>query len=111
MFGTISPVEGSIVSPDGDALKTPPVVPVRVTPCAAVTEEQNSPLYPIVACGRTVIVTGEVAVTTPHPFAAAIVLVTRYAPGVLPARLTNPVAVLMLNPFVELKIPETPPPE
>ena len=56
-------------------------------------------------------VMGLVAVTTPHPPAAAIVLVTVYVPDVLAAKFTWPVAVLTnTKPAVEEKVPATPPP-
>ena len=53
----------------------------------------------------------EVAVTMPHPPAAAIVFVTVYVPGVLEARLTCPVAILTnTRPAVDENVPATPPP-
>ena len=65
----------------------------------------------MVAEGSAVIVTEVVAVTTAHPPAAAIVLVTVYVPGVLAAKLICPVAVLTnTNPAVEENVPATPPP-
>jgi hypothetical protein len=56
-----------------------------------------------------VIVTDEVAVTTPHPPDAAIVLVTVYIPGVLADRFTCPVAVFTkTKPAVDENVPAIP---
>jgi hypothetical protein len=62
--------------------------------------------------GRAEIVIVAVATTTAQPFAAGIVLVTVYVPGVLEFVLTTPVAIsLKFKPVVEVKTPATPPPE
>ena len=58
------------------------------------------------------IVIEAVAVTTPQPPAAAIVLVTIYVPGVLADRFTCPVAVFIkTKPAFDENVPATPPPE
>jgi hypothetical protein len=63
----------------------------------------------IVGTGEAFIVTGAVAVTTPHPPAAAIVLVTVYMPGVLADRFICPVAVFTkTKPVVDENVPATP---
>jgi hypothetical protein len=51
-----------------------------------------------VAADKDVIVTGAVAVTTPHPPAAAIVYVTVYVPAALKLGLIAPVTGLSVNP-------------
>ena len=56
-------------------------------------------------------VIGLVAVTAGQPFAAEMVLVTVYVPGVLVAKFICPVLVLTkFNPDVEENVPATPPP-
>ena len=76
MLGVIAPVVGSIVNPAG-AEKVPPVyapVPVKVTGCAELREEQKGvPAYVIVAVGTAVIVIDVVVVIAAQPPEAAVV--------------------------------------
>ena len=53
------------------------------------------------AVGTAVIVTGVVAVTIPHPLAAAIVYVTVYAPAVLVDGVIAPVTPSIVSPAGE----------
>ena len=109
--GVIAPDTALILNPAGAALYTPPGVPVSVTFCTPAVLHHGEPVYDMLAVGNAVMVIGEVAVTTPQPPAAAIVLVTVYVPGVLADRSTCPVAVLTnTSPAVELNVPATPPP-
>ena len=65
----------------------------------------------MVATGKAVIVTEDVAVTATQPPAAAMVLVTVYVPGVLADKFICPVAALTnTRPAVEENVPATPPP-
>jgi hypothetical protein len=75
--GVMAPVAEFIVNPEGNALKTPPGVPVRVTGRNPVRVLQNGlPAYEIVAAGSSVIVILFDALTTLHPPPAGIVLTT-----------------------------------
>jgi hypothetical protein len=69
--GVIDPVVVLIVKPDGAELYVPPVyepVPVKVTDWAVETDEQNEfPLYEILAVGVADIVTVVVVLTEEHP--------------------------------------------
>ena len=69
--GVIAPVVVLIVKPDGAELYVPPVyepVPVKVTDWAVETDEQNEfPLYEILAVGVADIVTVVVVLTEEHP--------------------------------------------
>jgi hypothetical protein len=68
-------------------------------------------VYEIVAVGNVVIVIVFVAVTMPHPPAAAIVFVTVYVPATLADKSTWPVAGLTkTRPAVDVNRPATPPP-
>ena len=75
-MGVIAPVELLIESPAVEE-KTPPVVPVSVTPWGVASDMQKGePAYEIVAAGNVVMVIGLVAVTCAQPPDAAMVLVT-----------------------------------
>ena len=66
--------------------------------------------YPKLPVNGASIVIEKIAVTAAHPAEAAMVFTTVYVPGVLVAKVINPVAGFIVNPAVELNVPATPPP-
>lgn len=83
----IEPVDASMDKPAG-AENVPPEVPTRVTFCTPAVRHHDDPVKDIIAEGNEVIVIGLVAVTTPQPPAACIVLVTVYVPAILAVKFT-----------------------
>jgi len=72
----MAPVFASMVSPAGEALYVPPVVPVRVTGWPPVSDLQKGvPAYEMVAAGWAVMVTDVVMGTAAHPAVAGMVYV------------------------------------
>lgn len=63
--GVMSPVVALIVKPAVDEY-VPPAVPVKLTACGVLTEEQNGPAYVMVADDAAFIVTVAVALAL-HP--------------------------------------------